>query len=46
MRQINLHNRKRLTDIEDELMIIKGEGGRDKSRVTKYKIYNQQGPTV
>ena len=49
-----LRNRNRLTDIENKLMVTKGEiGGGDKSRVwdwqmqaNVYKTEKQQGPTV
>ena len=49
-----LQNRSRLTDIENKVMVTKGEGrARDLLRVwdkerhiTIYKIDNQQGPTV
>ena len=51
-----LQNRNRLTDIEDKLVVTKGDTwqrGREKSgawdkhtHTTIYKIDNQQGPTV
>ena len=48
-----LQNRNRLTDIENKLMVTKGERewGRDKlgfgiSRYKLYQIDKQQGPTV
>ena len=53
MIQMNLQNRKRLTDLENELMAARGkvdigtlETGLTHTRTTVYKIDNQQGPTA
>ena len=51
---MNLQNRKRLTDLENELMVAGGrDGGRDSQGVWDgyvntaiFKMENQQGPTV